>query len=362
MTLTFSLLGIRCVNMKILYTINNPHGIGADRWLYEGYRDAFQQEGHECFALTEFDDFELKVREIKPDIFLLDFACLEKAYAKRPLFPAFFSEIKNQGTKIFITADVGIDTEVSQKDRIALFRKFSEFFDVGRSHFAPEIFSPFQDILGKKVYFIPQAANTAYHFPETPSKKFACDIAFVGSYYCEKKQQFNELLLPLRRKYDVRIYGTGWTVKDRILRLGSGIARKLRLEGLTKIINKNRLSISVDDERRLYASAKIWVNIHEYYKDGMVKGFSNEREFIVPSCGGFQISDYIPGLERYFKLGEEIVVIRSKKEWFEAIDYYLTHEQERKAIQARGTARVLRDHTYSHRVRQLLDIYQSLES
>ena len=84
-----------------------------------------------------------------------------------------------------------------------------------------------------------------------------------------------------------------------------------------------------------------------------------EREFKVPACGGFEISDYVPGMDRYFDLGKEIVAVRSPEEWFAKIDHYPRHEGERKQIQEAGTGRVLREHTYAHRVKQLLDMYHS---
>ena len=31
------------------------------------------------------------------------------------------------------------------------------------------------------------------------------------------------------------------------------------------------------------------------------------RNFEIPGCGGFLLTDYVPGLERYFQIGEEIV-------------------------------------------------------
>ncbi len=218
----------------------------------------------------------------------------------------------------------------------------------------------FEELFNVPVYFIPHAANTKYFFPDKPDPKFACDIAFVGSFYAQKKEQFKTLLLPLFLKYKVKLFGTGWSIKDRILRLGSGAARRLKSRWLTKYINNLRLTITPDDERKLYASAKICINIHEYYKDGTPKNFSIEREFKVPASGGFLLSDYCAGMERYFELGKEIVTVKTPKDWFEAIEYYLKNEKERREIQRLGTERVLKEHTYRHRVAKILEIYNNL--
>jgi len=347
--------------MKILYTISNPYGLGADRWIYEGYRHAFLVAGHEFSILTETDDFEKVVLREKPDLFFLDFCFVERYSRQTKLIaPEFFQKLQNQGTKIF-TMVGGEDKEESSSQRIAFFKRFVPFFDICFSNHAPEVTKNLEPLFGKKIYFIPHAADTAYYFPDKPDKNFICDIAFVGSFYTHKKEKFEKLLFPLFKKYYVRLYGTGWTKKDRILRLGSGLGRKLKIKWLTKFVNKQRVTISPEDERKLYASAKICVNIHEYYKDGTIKGISNEREFKVPAAGGFEISDYIPGMERYFEIGKEIVAVKTSEEWFKAIDFYLKNEKERKEIRERGTKRVLREHTYHHRVKRILALYNSLK-
>lgn len=340
--------------MKILYTVSNPYGLGADRWIWEGYRDAFLAEGHEFFTLSEFDDFKKTAQQVAPDLLLLDFCFFERFAFSVP--QDFFSQLKQKGTKIFCLTDVGVDREVPQEERIALFRKYLPFFDVCYSNYAPEETKGFEERFGKPLHFVPHAANTKYYFPDTRDPKFSCDIAFVGSFYTQKREQYDKLLFPLLKKYRVCLYGAGWTRRDRVLRLASGVARKLKLSSLARLLSKQRIVLSPDEERKLYASSKICVNIHEYYRDGTCKGFSNEREFKVPASGGFQITDYIPGMERYFDLEREIVAVKTPEDWFQKVDYYLTHERERKDIQERGTARVLREHTYRHRVRQLLGL------
>jgi len=65
-------------------------------------------------------------------------------------------------------------------------------------------------------------------------------------------------------------------------------------------------------------------------------------------------------MERYFEIGKEIVAVKTSEEWFKAIDFYLKNEKERKEIQRRGTDRVLKEHTYHNRVKQLIDLYNSL--
>lgn len=349
--------------MKILYTIANPYALGADRWIYEGYRDAFLDEGCEFSALTESDDLEKKLEEFKPDLFILDFAFFDLYHRRvKPVGAYFLEEIKKQGTKIFCLVGVGAGVDREESPRQAdLFQQYVRLMDICFSNMAPEVTKDFEKSFNKPVYFIPHAANTKYYFPDKPNSRFSCDIAFVGSFYTQKKEQFQKFLSPLFKKYKVCLYGPGWTKRDKMARIGSGFSRRMKLSRLARFINARRMSLSLGDERKLYASAKICINIHEYYRDGTTKGFSNEREFKIPASGGFQLSDWIPGMWRYFAIGKEIVAVKTADEWFSAIDYYLTHELERKEIQERGTARTLKEHTYRHRVKQLINLYNALE-
>lgn len=205
------------------------------------------------------------------------------------------------------------------------------------------------------------AADSKYYFPDKPDKKFEkCDIAFVGSAFTQKKDRYEEWLFPLCKKYKVCLYGPGWTLQDKVAAFSQLLARRFNLPRLAKLINSRRLTISQDDERRLYSSAKICINLHESYKDKTTRGFTNDREFKVPACGGFQISDYIPHLSMFFEPDKEIVLAKTPEEWFSKIDYYLKNEKARKAVQHAGLARVLREHTYRHRVRKIIELYNNL--
>jgi len=345
--------------MKILYTVGTPYGTGADRWIYEGYKNAFKNKGHRFFTITKTDDFEKRIININPDIFVLDFSLFEKRY-KNNKEAAIELLKKVQQRKIKIFCQLAFDDR--SPDRINFIKKCFSYISIFYSSYAPEINNGFEKIIGKKLHFIPFAANSKVYFPDKSNKKFACDIAFVGSTYTAKKDAYKKLLYPLFKKYKVRVYGPGWEKKDKFLRLLSGVFRQLKIQSLTKLVNEKRLLLSLDEERQLYASAKICINIHEYYKNGKVRGFSNEREFKIPASGGFQISDYIPGMERYFKLGKEIVIAKTEKDWFEKIDYYLTHDKERIAIQMASTKRVLKDHTYHNRVKEVINLYNSLNN
>lgn len=84
---------------------------------------------------------------------------------------------------------------------------------------------------------------------------------------------------------------------------------------------------------------------------GQLKG----RNFEVPGCGGFLLTDPAEDLERYYEPGRELATFRTVRELIDKARYYLAHEEERSAIAEAGRARTLREHTYVHRFGAIFD-------
>ena len=82
----------------------------------------------------------------------------------------------------------------------------------------------------------------------------------------------------------------------------------------------------------------------------------NQRTFDVPAAGGFLISDEMEGLGDVLEIGKEVVVYHSPQELRELVIYYLDHPDERREIAERARFRVMRDHTFSNRWDQLVQI------
>lgn len=73
------------------------------------------------------------------------------------------------------------------------------------------------------------------------------------------------------------------------------------------------------------------------------------RNFEVPGCGGFLLTERLPHLEDFFELGREVAVFERSDELAEQARYWLEHEQQRRAIAEAGHRRVMAEHTYDHR-------------
>lgn len=79
------------------------------------------------------------------------------------------------------------------------------------------------------------------------------------------------------------------------------------------------------------------------------------RNFEVPGCGGFILTERVPHLERYFEIGREVAVYDSTEDLIEQVGYWLAHEDERAAVAEAGYQRVLSEHTYDHRFNQIFE-------
>src|SRR5262249_20585498 len=84
----------------------------------------------------------------------------------------------------------------------------------------------------------------------------------------------------------------------------------------------------------------------------------NIRLFEATGVGALMITDWKENLHEIFEPGKEVVAYRTPEECVELAQYYLDHEDERRAIATAGQKRVLREHTYRHRMQQLLGMVE----
>ena len=69
------------------------------------------------------------------------------------------------------------------------------------------------------------------------------------------------------------------------------------------------------------------------------------RDFEIPACGGFLLTQENPELCEYFEPGREIAVYGDTEDLIDKIGFYLSHDEERERVRAAGYRRFLRDHT-----------------
>ena len=108
----------------------------------------------------------------------------------------------------------------------------------------------------------------------------------------------------------------------------------------------------IDMFRVMYES-KIALNRHI----GVADRFANNmRLYEATGVGTMLLTDEKDNLGELFVPGREVVTYRDEHELVERMEHYLDHDDERRAIAAAGQARTLREHTYRHRMEDLLAI------
>jgi spore maturation protein CgeB len=100
----------------------------------------------------------------------------------------------------------------------------------------------------------------------------------------------------------------------------------------------------------VYRSSEITVNATSFQMPRAV----NQRVFDVPMCGGFLLTDRQESLFELFD-EDEIAVYDSEDEVAERTTFYRARPLLRRAMTEKAHRRVERDHTYRHRMKQMLD-------
>jgi spore maturation protein CgeB len=123
---------------------------------------------------------------------------------------------------------------------------------------------------------------------------------------------------------------------------------RINQEEMIRLFNRSRINLNFSNAsrkpsllKRLFKGAKAQLQ--------QIKG----RNFEIPGCGGFLLTDATENLAEYYTLGKEVVVYESMKDLIDKTRYYLAHEKERAAIAKAGYERTIREHTYEIRFRDL---------
>lgn len=80
------------------------------------------------------------------------------------------------------------------------------------------------------------------------------------------------------------------------------------------------------------------------------------RNFEIPGCAGFLLTNSVPGLEEYFDIGQEVVIFDNADDLRDKIKYFQSNDTERETIAKAGYRRTVLDHTYEKRFTDLFQI------
>jgi hypothetical protein len=142
----------------------------------------------------------------------------------------------------------------------------------------------------------------------TKNEKWWSQVAFVGR---PSNDYRIKLLQLISQRYDLKAWGGKWR--------GVGLTclkERIYPKEFAKICYASQIIVGCD------------------YHHDMECNFSN-RTWITLGCGGFLLTNYVPGLETIFAKGVHLEWYHNHEECLDLIKYYLKHESQRKNI-ARG--------------------------
>ena len=171
--------------------------------------------------------------------------------------------------------------------------------------------------------------NLLRHYPvQTPK---IADLVFLGTYF-EKGTRVDDYFGEPLRRFSSTVVGHGWS------------------ESPFDIPN-TRLEDFNGAAPTLYSGHTISLNVHHGYEEA---GHTcNERAFNVPACGGFMVSDYAPRIHDFFP-EDEAVVADGPADFLEKVEYFVRNPDERIPYVQKARRRVVAEHTYHHRLCDLL--------
>jgi spore maturation protein CgeB len=171
-------------------------------------------------------------------------------------------------------------------------------------------------------------------------------------------------ILETPRDIDIIYIGSPFFAKkfDAFLTIAKGFGSRLKLYGRWAPKHSAYLSaklrrvvwvhpVSFEERIRLYQRAKIGFNVHwDAY------GLGNQRLYHLPANGVMQICDSPEYLGEIFKPGIEVIPAATFRDMAEQIQYYLTHEEERKRIALAGFRRTMSEYRMGRVLESLAEI------
>jgi glycosyltransferase involved in cell wall biosynthesis len=166
------------------------------------------------------------------------------------------------------------------------------------------------------------------------------DVFFYGHGYEYRRQWIDAMIVEPSKKlpqYRFALRGTAFDIElGRTERLPYASFSKLR-----EYVCRSRINLNITREAHASVCAS-----------------SSARLFELASLGCCIVSNPVEGLEEWFEPGKEIFAVHSAEEALATYRRLLSDGRERREVGRRARERVLREHTYQHRARELVRIVQ----
>ena len=300
---------------------------------YENFLPAFRRLGHqviffESFSRTAYRDFaDLNRRLLEtiqaenPDIVL----CVLLGFE---IWAETFELIRKGSRAVLINWS----TDDSWK-----YEQFSRFvapaFHLYATTYRSAMVKSARD--GQANFVLTQWAANADKLAEPlPARACRYQVSFIGSSYGNRPKWVTALK---KNGVDIACFGHGWKNGP------------IPSDQIPKVIRESVISLNFGDSG-LVARGLIPTRSRQI----------KARVFEVPGSGGFLMTEDGENLDRFYDIGNEIVVFEGVSDLVRKIAHFLGHLEERDRIAAAGHFRTRSEHTYDERFRHLLNLAQQL--
>lgn len=322
-----------------------PYMMNATYFIDIGYANALLSLGHGVCVIEYGAPLPLQ-GDFIPDISI---SYLHVAYSDKTDYRTLAQLKADHGTRIVVWGSpfdvpslhyTDEHSGLHPQSHTALMKK--GLVDLCITFYPPEgvemYYSRWTNAFGIPVLSLPFAADTTVFRPCPPEEQYRSDLCFVGAIHRTKQKPFHEYIRPLLDHYTMIVSGRGW-------------------EGWPV----RTLALHYGEESRLISSASLVPNVHMDLGREVPGMAPNMRAFQSVAGGACVVSDNVPALRHYFS-EEEMPVGLTGDDYREKVGYFMNHPEERHRCWLRAYARVMREHTYFHRVQTLFEALGALKA
>ncbi len=211
-------------------------------------------------------------------------------------------------------------------EAIVLSRAFDHIYAVGT-----DVAAEIADRLGRTVDVLAFAADPSVYRPIKTRDQYRANVVFAGTATPRRERLLGELV-----EFGLALWGPGW--------------RKTALRDYCR-----GEAPSTEEYLKAYAGATVAINIHHVLVENDPREAScNQRVFELAAMSAAQVVDDRGDLPRCFEAQREVMVFHDAAELRDAVRGLLESPAEAERLGQSARARLLQDHTYMHRMRQLL--------
>lgn len=303
-----------------------------------------------------------------------------------------------------------VDSPVMELYSHSLRNRFNRIFMFDRA-----MYEEFYDRNPDGIFYLPLASDTErldkliQSVSDADRERFAAEVSFVGSLYTEKcpynrfegKDKYlkgyldglieaqlkvygynfleeclsDEVVEAFKREVPFYAFTEKYEQNDRAamahLYLGNKVTEQERLRLLKSVSDNFSLALYTGSDvsglpkadckglAKTMTEMPIIFNLSRInlnFTSKPIRSGIPQRIWDIMGAGGFVLTNYQSELADYFDIGRELETFADGKELLYKIDYYLSHEEQRKEIAANGYEKVRREHSLEQRLGLLLDM------